>query len=130
MAGEGRCSKSIFITLRPLLTWYQLGTCLNDECTSRLMCGRDVETVGQITQAASDDKEYREPAADTNGARIGRDQLRNGFFTAAMRLKDVNITPSAKLTMAMAVILEWQTHFPDDKIIGMPGQTLTRVFEC
>ncbi|KFH45634.1 putative ATP-dependent helicase-like protein [Hapsidospora chrysogenum ATCC 11550] len=79
----------------------------------------ELTTLSSIVVEAASDKDYQEPASDSNNARIVTNASRNGFFTASCR--DGNMggpPPSGKLTMAMAVILEWQEDHPEDKIIG------------
>ena len=78
-------------------------------------------TLSSVAEEARKDKLYQEPGADSNKTRIMKIPDKNGFFTASCRLGNkANIPPSSKLTMAMAVILEWREKFPNDKIIGKP----------
>jgi hypothetical protein len=107
----------------------QLVKCADEQCTHPLGPGPDVTTIAtllepyewvQIRQGRYERvKKPKEVGADANQVRICRYEGANGLFNAATRYRGASIPPSAKLTATMAVILTWQHHHPDEKIIGM-----------
>lgn len=65
----------------------------------------DLSTLSEAMEDANDDENYTEPVANSNQTRIVRNPGKNGLFTDGCHWKGACIPPSAKLSMAMAVIL-------------------------
>lgn len=77
----------------------------------------EMRTISNVVEEAKED-EYDESAIDMNGSRIVRDADSNSFYTVCDYKDSLQVPPSAKVSMAMAVVFQWQIEAPDDKIIG------------
>ena len=63
-------------------------------------------------------KSFHEASEDSIGTKICTNYEKNGFFALSCISPALEIPPSAKLSMAMAVILQWHSTHPEDKILG------------
>jgi hypothetical protein len=103
--------------------------CAHDKCSAPIVPGGNFITLATLLEpyewvkmpdgAYERMRKPKEVGADANQVRICRNERENGLYNAATRYDGASIPPSAKLTATMAVILTWQHHHPDEKIIGM-----------
>lgn len=88
-------------------------------CAAKLAYGDDMKTLVQLQIDAKNDPDFTEPGRDINNARPTRKPEDNGFFIAtSYKTTSFPLPPSSKLTVAMAVVTQWLTESPDDKIIS------------
>ncbi|KAH6965198.1 SNF2 family N-terminal domain-containing protein [Fusarium venenatum] len=76
--------------------------CPKDKCDAKLEFGERVDTLVDVQDRVKDDRHFTEPGRDINNARPLRKPCENGFFIASS-LESSSITPSLKITTAMAV---------------------------
>lgn len=95
------------------------------------MNSEPLETLCSITEDIQRDKTYKEPGADSIGAKLPRRPIDNGCFLASNwpNREEISLVPGGKVVMAMAVVLAWMEEAPDDKIISQsapfPSQLVT-----
>ncbi|KAL6912815.1 hypothetical protein FSST1_010575 [Fusarium sambucinum] len=107
--------------------------CPKDKCNAKLEFGERVDTLVDVQDRVKEDRHFTEPGRDINNARPLRKPCENGFFIASS-LESSSITPSSKITTAMAVCAQWLTECPDDKIVVftqfiMTGKVMGRMLE-
>lgn len=79
---------------------------------------RAMTTLHDVSDQVNKKPDYQEPGIDRVKNRIRQHPTEAAFFAASCLEKNASMPPSSKLTVAMAVIFQWQIQFPQDKIIG------------
>ncbi|KAM0491618.1 hypothetical protein ACHAP8_010539 [Fusarium lateritium] len=107
--------------------------CPKFDCDRKLGFGKAIKTLAEVQNQVKDSDSFEEPGRDINNARPMRKPNENGFFIASTQ-DDFPFPPSSKLTTAMAVLAQWLTESPDDKIVVftqfiMTGKVMGRMLE-
>lgn len=94
--------------------------CVEPGCEAKLKLGKKCTTLDSFAENAKNDKLklVRERAADSHKVYLVKDQAKDGMYTSSEGNDKLCTPPSSKLAATMAVILDWQLKYPDDKIIG------------
>lgn len=77
-----------------------------------------METLSSQIAELEEQRRFYEASEDSIGTKICTNPEKNSFFALSCKNPALEIPPSAKLSMAMAVILQWQNAHPEDKILG------------
>jgi hypothetical protein len=95
-------------------------SCLYPECNKTIGEILNLTTIDTVFDTVDGDKWEikKEGGKDSNNVGLVRDRSKNGLFATSEHQPSMWIPPSSKLTTTMAVLLDWQTKYPHDKVIG------------